>query len=132
MPDDQDALRSLTPEQALERARAGKLESEYWQLVLADLHTLHDGVHAIADELQSSTLAVLGLLPIVHSVGGTPLETIVEANRSAMVRLRAMQSTLAGMLELVDGRSKVSLEVIQSIADSLGLKLPDDDASGEP
>jgi len=131
MLEDQDALRSLTPEQALERAKAGKLEAEYWQLVLGDLHNLHDRVHEIARQLESSTLAVLGLLPIVHSVGVKPLETIVEANRSAMVTLRSMQRTLVAMLELVDGRSKVSLEVIQAIADSLGIELPDDDHEAE-
>lgn len=128
---DQDAIRSLSPEQAIERLRAGHLEGQYWQQVLTDLHDLHDNVHAIASELERSTLAVLGLLPMVHSVGVKPLETIVDANKASMLKLRAMQKVVNGSLELIDGRSKVLDEVLQAIADGLGLELADDGDEAE-
>ena len=131
MPDDHEVLRSLSPDQALERARAGLIEGEYWQQVLKDLHEVHDGVHAIADLLMGSTLAVLGLLPLVEHAGTGSLETIVEANKAAITRLHAMQRTLTGTLELSDGRSKMLLETAQAIADSLGVELDTGDDEAE-
>lgn len=127
MPDDREALESLNPEQAAERIRAGLLEVEYWRQVLADLHDLHDGVHQVAGELERSTLSVLGLLPIVHSVGMQPLETIVDANKQGLERLRAMQKRLIATLELVDGRSRSSSAVLETIAASFGLSLDEHD-----
>ena len=131
MPDFHEVLESLTAEQALERAHAGLIESEYWQQVLKDLHELHDGVHAIADLLMSSTLAVLGLLPLVEQAGTGSLETIVESNKAAITMLHAMQRTLTGTLELSDGRSKMLLETAQVIADSLGIELDTGDGEAE-
>lgn len=127
MTDDREALETLNPEQAAERIRAGLLELEYWRQVLTDLHDLHDGVHAVAGELERSTLSVLGLLPLVHSVGVKPLETIVEANKTGLEQLHAMQRKLIATLELVDGRSVASRSTLETIAASFGLELDDDD-----
>lgn len=131
MTDDQEVIRSLNQEQAIERARATALEAEYWRQVLDDLHELHEGVHAIADELQSSTLAVLGLLPLVEQAGTGSLETIVTANNAGMRRLRLMQETLTRTLDLVGGRAKVTQQTIDAAAEALGIELDNGDDEAE-
>jgi hypothetical protein len=127
MPDDREVLLTLSSEQLLERAKAGELELEYWLKVLDDLHELHEGVHAVAAEVERSTLAVLGLLPLVKQAGVAPLETIIDANSDSLKRLRLMQETLGRSLDLVDGRSKVHGKTIIVLARAAGVELDRDD-----
>jgi hypothetical protein len=123
MPDDREVLLSLSPEQVLERAKAGQLELEYWLKVLDDLHELHEGVHAVAAEVQRSTLAVLGLLPLVKEAGAGSLASIIDANSISIKRLRLMQETLGRSLDLVNGRGKMHSETVATIAEAAGVEL---------
>lgn len=127
MPDDHEVLLSLNSEQVLERAKASELELEYWRKVIDDLHELNYGIHAVAAELERSTLAVLGLLPLVKQAGAGSLETIVNANDGAMRRLRLMQETSMRTLDLVNGRSVVHSETAAAIAEAAGVELKRDD-----
>lgn len=125
MPDQSEVIASLTREQALERAQFGQLEMEYWLKVLDDLHEVNQQVHAIAGSILDSTGAVLGLLPLVTQAGTGSIETILTSNKAALKRLHELSATVDATLELIDGRGKVHKAVVQALAETLGVDLPD-------
>jgi hypothetical protein len=124
MDDAHEAIRSLNVDQVLERAHAARLELEYWQQLMADLHELNAGVGEIADEQLRATRSLLGLLPLVASAGEHPIATIIDANHASVKRLRGMRTTLLGTLELVAGRALVLLEQADQLAAAAGVEPP--------